>query len=770
MSQLHFEKLSKYDRPQEPASVSIPFAQGTLTDPDRLRILDDGQPLPAQKRVLATWPDKSVKWLLAHLQPDLPGNAARTLSFAVVPGPDGAGNGHGAGHPAPTPAVTVTVREDDHAITVDTGPLQFSVPRTGYLPIRDVHLNGQRLWEEPFSGFSMTCGGERLSTAGSDVTVEVEEAGPLRAVILVRGKHVGQSDQPRMELHGRITAHANKPYIEVEHAFYHTEDEGTVELSEVGLRFAPQVAAAAATTAAAAGGEPPPGAPVPQLSVAEGYGCDGTQVQQGTDPLEVLVTGQVALHHSFEGRADTAFLDMWADWRVPGAGLCLSILQPHQNFPKKVRATSAGIECGLFPVEAPPAKLHQGMGKTHTMLLHFHDGAASTEELTARSLQFQLPDLPSLPRAWYRDNNPWVEDAFPAQIPDRVLYRFTRLHDSRQVSLGMFHFGDAPIGVAPDGTVSWLNNEYDRTHNCYLFYALTGERRALEAARTAARHWLDVDYCRRSDNPLRQGGLVKHCRGHVLGSGPTGNVIPSHQWVDGFLDYYHLTGRREALDAARSIVEISLHQLTIPNLHTSAREAGWALRAAVTMGLETHEEHYRTKARQIVDRYLKWQQDLGGMLAPYTSHSLPRVPFMIGVATNSLARYLRLDDDPEVQALVIETAGDLLENGLDPSGITYYKELPGLRAPAANGQCLETFTIAYHLTGDGRFLKQAGRLFAVSFENLSQVPSTPRRFLEEEGAIIGGGMGRVFSALYPSLITFVSAASPEVLARYEFPS
>ena len=72
MNTLYFEKLSQFDRPAEPVTVSIPFANGKLTDPRQLRVLDGDEALPVQARVLATWPDGSVKWLLVHLQPDLP--------------------------------------------------------------------------------------------------------------------------------------------------------------------------------------------------------------------------------------------------------------------------------------------------------------------------------------------------------------------------------------------------------------------------------------------------------------------------------------------------------------------------------------------------------------------------------------------------------------------------------------------------------------------------------------------------------------------------
>ncbi|MCK4581179.1 MAG: hypothetical protein KAU10_07495, partial [Dehalococcoidia bacterium] len=342
-----------------------------------------------------------------------------------------------------------------------------------------------------------------------------------------------------------MTAYAGKPYIELEHQFLHCEDEGELQLSELRLEFRP------------------PETIGTQVALGEGY--YRTAIRQGRDPLEMALTAETLLYQSNEHFEDCFYGDFWADWRGNDAGLALSIHQAHQNFPKKLEVSPQGIVCWLFSTEAPPAILRQGMAKTHRIMLHFHDGNLPVEEVSSRSLQFQLPDRPALSREWCRENNPWGMDFFPEYIPDRMLVRFAQMHDGRPRGLGMLHFGDAPDAGYTDqgrgkGATVWVNNEYDRAHACTLFYAFTGERRVLESALVSARHWLDVDLCHRSDDPLRHGGLVAHSAHHV-----TGVVTPSHEWVDGLLDYYHLTGRREGLEGAVSIAENVLRHLKQPH-------------------------------------------------------------------------------------------------------------------------------------------------------------------------------------------------------------
>ena len=85
------------------------------------------------------------------------------------------------------------------------------------MPVADVKLNGQVLWEgSPFTGFSLRHDGQQVSTLSTPLELEVEEAGPLRVVILVRGAHRTADGSPYLDLRGRITAYAGKPYIESE--------------------------------------------------------------------------------------------------------------------------------------------------------------------------------------------------------------------------------------------------------------------------------------------------------------------------------------------------------------------------------------------------------------------------------------------------------------------------------------------------------------------------------------------------------------------------
>lgn len=744
MNTLYFEKISKYDRPSEPVMVSIPFQSGKLHDPEEFTILDGDSSLPIQTRVLATWPDGSIKWMIVHYQPDLPGNQDKTMKFELRPQ-----------RKQPEPKSVVVLNDSDDGIRIDTGPLNFLIPRDGFMPITDVSLNQNTILGGcPFNGFSLRHDGKNSVTSTGKVELTIEEEGPLCVVVLVRGKHRRPDGKGYIDLRGRITAYAGKPYVGVEHGFIHAEEEPHLMFEELRLDFEPEVSG------------------TPRVSLGEGY--YNTRIREGEGPLDMMIDGETILNQSFEHYIDSFYGDFWADWRDEDAGLALSIHQAHQNFPKKLFVDSGGTVCSLYPAEPPPVKVYQGMAKTHRILLNFHGPDTSLEEISTRSLQFQIPDRPALSRQWFRENNPWELDFFPADIPARLITYLNRLHDGRPKALGMLHFGDAPDSAYTDqgrggGRVVWVNNEYDRPHACALYYALTGQRRVLDSSLVSARHWLDVDLCHHSPDPLQDGGLKVHSADHV-----TAGISISHEWVDGFLDYYYLTGRQEGLDAAYSVANNIMRKLDTPRMKqegsTSTRENGWALRAMVAMFLATGEPRYKTESERIAKLLVRWHRKFGGLLAPYTQHSMPRVVFMNAITANSLTRYLLIEDDEKVKQLVVDTADDLIEHCMGPDGIFFYKELPSLRRLHLSPHVLELLTHAYRISGEEKYMRIATRQFAAIFEGVPKMASG-EKCIDESGAVLQGqGGGRHFAYTYTPLLVYVDRASRlGLLDWYEYP-
>ena len=144
--------------------------------------------------------------------------------------------------------------------------------------------------------------------------------------------------------------------------------------------------------------------------------------------------------------------------------------------------------------------------------------------------------------------------------------------------------------------------------------------------------------------------------------------------------------------------------------------------------------------------FLSWSDSYDGLLAPYTSHSMPALVFMISLTVNSFARYLLIESDERIEKLIVETMDDLLEHCIGPDGIFYYKELPSLRREAPTPHALEALTHAWRITGNERYLKVGVRQFHALVER--PIGSTDgKKYVDSGGAVI-----KVWEVVESSLI------------------
>jgi len=742
MIRLYFGKLSRYDRRAEPASVAIPFPKGRLSDPEQLRLVDEDRSLYGQKQVTARWEDGSIKWLLVHFQVDLPGNAPKALGAVIDE----------KRAEVPLPPQRVQVTETDGEVVINTGPLELKVQRRGFDLFHEVSLEGQMLWPPGFmSGFYLVeRDGARYTTADDGAKITVEESGPLKGIVTVDGKHRNR-EGTFLYYRTRITAYAGKPYVEVEYQFINREKTPKIFLKEIGLRLQTE----------------PEGEP--RLAMGEGY--YGTRIEKGSKILEKCLNADTILWQSNEHIEECYYGDFWTDFVDDRRGIAVSIYQAHQNFPKALRVDRQGITVSLFPSTEEPIEILQGVAKTHRLMFHFHRPSVDLNEVSVRSLQFQLPDQPTMPESWYAEAGVWPEEIFPQKLCNRMELLLIDMIDRRSKGLGMLSFGDGPgAGYTEQGRgrgeIVWMNNEYDPPHTLYMQYARTGERRFRSIAEAAAQHWIDVDFCHYSEDLLREGAHIAHSARHA-----TGGVTPSHQWVEGLIDYYHFTGKRESLEKALAIGENIIRHMQLERYQRlgeyQARDTGWALLALLALYRETYNKRYLEMSKEIVEEFLRWGEKLGVFLAPYTSHTQVRVPFMITIALNSLMRYYWITKDERVRNLILKQTDDLIENARMRGGIVYYKELPSLQGRSATPHLLETLAYAYRLSGDQRYLKigfhQLQYMLDRGLVSLARGGLLGRKEIRGDSIVKGYGAaegpGFAFASSFIPLVTFYCVAS-----------
>jgi hypothetical protein len=730
MIKLHFEKISRFQRKGEFVETALPFAKGRLNDAGKILVHDGDLSIQPQTRVTAKWPDGSIKWVHLSFLADLPANAGKDYLLSTDGGEINTVN----------PVVTV----DPAGRIVNTGVLEAVLASKGSSRLFD-RLAGPA----SFRGEEME--GPVLTSGGRAYTIKLEgdwrfcETGPYRIIAENSGKHYDPSGESLFAFTVRLYFTAGHPWFGLEYRFSHQEAQAELPLESLVFRLKEQDPDAHVT-----------------LGVSN-YRTSFSEAKAG-EGVEKLINADHLLYEANEQIPETLYGTFFADWRTKGKGLCATIFQAQQNFPKAMKADSEGLKVFLMPRREEPLGILRGMEKTHYIYFHVHGGAEDINELNIRSLQFQLPDRP-IPATEVFKSAGVLENVFMDTLVPVVESNLLSRADSTGKAYGMLCWGDAVDSGYTEqgrgkGKAVWTNNEYDYPHANMLMFARTGERRFLDKLFAAARHWMDVDICHCSDDPLRLGAQIIHSARHV-----TGTVAPSHEWVEGLLDYYHLTAERRAFDCALGIGENILRILETPQFQQkgeiNARETGWALRSLTALYIETGDSRWLEKCDWIVGHFVEWKKEFGLWLSPYTSHSAIRVPFMISVAVNSLMRYYRVRPQGIIKEMIIAAMDDLLENARLPDGQFYYKELPSLRHVSVNTIGLEALSYAYELTGDKKYLEGGLPVFraviGISGGGSGNKPMSSKKQVVEDAVIAMGNGTKSFAQSHIPIAVFTRA-------------
>jgi hypothetical protein len=271
----------------------------------------------------------------------------------------------------------------------------------------------------------------------------------------------------------------------------------------------------------------------------------------------------------------------------------------------------------------------QGASKTHVFHIAPAVGELNIDQVEKRYLRWEMigldPVAISFDPAWpahcqvleqqhflkYQPKKyPFLENlievAPAAGNPDRWTYY-------RLPGAGMWHFGD--LG----GEGGFTNNEDDaQVLFPLLDYLRTGNVYCYDYGVETAKHYQEVDFCEFSTNPRQDGGLIAHTVNHFEGM-----AYPSHEWVEGLLAYYYLTGDPRA---KRTIVRVGDHyvwwtQNLMHSIALDGREAGMPLVNLAAVHRLTGDRKYIDAAYQIIDAFhRKHFEEHGELKYPYPQY------------------------------------------------------------------------------------------------------------------------------------------------------
>ena len=819
MLDIYLDKLYRYPRIQECVSVAVPFKKGELKSISEIAVLQNGKECIIQPEVTSSYDDGSVKFLFISFMADLPANKRTKVILSVSSEEyDKAVEASKLSYDNPIEKdenvhkAEVCVKKTEAGYTVNSGELEFDVSDNSESIFTRL-VDGRKIYtEENFEGPVLK------DREGNDYKMSIGEwrvvkPGPVEVTLSAKAYNVVEADKDgntasidkedkkgiknkNIESEIRITAYAGKPWVNISYRIINTSDE---ELNIKSLVFyikkskdsritdkLVHIDMASGNDSTGCGdiltdnsnnngpifmtrgiGELDmiePRAPVSDIRTMVATSNYKTSFIIGKNGEEVneTIDDSYLIKEANEHYAEVLYGTFMADYTDADDGFCVTVHQAQQNYPKAIKSCAEGVAVMLVPEGVGEITMQSGMAKEQNFLIHWHSPETHIWEIDNRSLIYQMPDRPYIAPQIFKESGAML-DVFPDKYDEDVEIALMAKADGHSRCYGMLNWGDTvDMGYTVQGRGGgkpvWSNNEYDYPHACALMYARTGVRRFLDYLIVAAKHWMDVDVCHYSSNPLRIGGQWEHTAGHCK----NGVMVCSHEWVEGLLDYYHFTGDERGYETAVGIGENVLRLLETPMYQVpgeaNARETGWALRTLIALYVETNDKKWLTKCDWIIDSFKKWEEEYGDWLSPYTDNTAIRVGFMISVAVGSVMRYYRVFPREDVKQMLIHAVDDLVENCYMDNGLFYYKELPSLARNGNNTLLLESLAIAYELTGDASYLKYGLKTFRKTINEASG-GAVGIKTITDDAVICKGDSGKSFAQSFIPLTTYYNAIS-----------
>ncbi|MEW6358254.1 MAG: hypothetical protein AB1696_18110 [Planctomycetota bacterium] len=713
-----------------PVTSGVPFPQGALGSDENIRVLGPkGAEVPLQTKVLARWPDRSVKWVLLDFQADVPkdGESIYTMEY-------------GTEIKRAEPKTPLMVEEGEGAVTLVTGPMKLVLNTNKFDFLGKVWLdaNGDgkfaddELVSQGGDGagiFLAADDGAVYSSLGPPDEVAVEEVGPCRATIKIAGAHkAGGKELFRYIV--RINAYAGLPHLRVFHTWENSRtDEDFTKITNLVLK----TPLAGGVRTCAIGGDEKPFTGDP--------GKGDIRLFQNFDDKYAVTVGNTA---TSKGKRAAG----WATVSDGQKGMTAAVRWFWQLYPKDFIIDKNGISLGVcptlgkddyaaFPFEKEQHylyyylldgryKLKQGCTKRHELLYYFHKGDAQAADAARHAKCFEKPLVAVAPPKWYCDSKAfydiWPKDMerFPAYeigVENSLKGYLDRREKVKEY--GMLNFGD----WYGERQVNWGNIEYDTQHGMCLHFIRSGILDFFYTGQQAQQHNQDVDTVYYSSDPRKVGGVYAHCMGHVGGyydipaappGTPRGGMSVTHSWCEGHMEYYFLTGDPRALQAAKMIADRYDWQDTLEYDFTNGRVPGWHLILTLGVYNGTYDPYYLNAAKIIVDRVAERQRPDGGwrrQMVPGHCYDIPRhhgnAMFMIGILLDGMKYYHGFTQDPKTAKMIVEGAEYIIKETWedDPKYYTFrYTSCPN--SSKGHGTSLaycHPFAYAYRLSKKNLF-------------------------------------------------------------------
>jgi hypothetical protein len=690
-------------REAELAEGGVPLPVGVLTDPAGVQLRGPGGAAPVQTRVLERWPGGSIRWLGVAFLADVPAQASAEYVLETGSSAEVAKGSR------------VTATEGLEGVSIDTGRVSFLVRRAPFDPLVGL---------ADVAGFALAItdpdGREFCAEADPAARLRVLEAGPVVARVLASGGYRAPDGAGLLDFEIELEAVAGSAEVALDCRFVNREAAPSTVIASWTAHIDCVEPAAALTGVFEAAYRTREPFTIHQRGEGHGKGIfvvsriepDGVEWADLSDP------GHRAQWEWSElsGRHAKNWIEVES-----GHGSRLAIAVPRflDDNPSAMHYDGEGVTVGLWPAEAGPIELTQGVAATRRIVLRAEAGLPGDAPRFAER---------SASRLVVETGEAAFATAATGEVLRRSPSRFPRLESHVRGELfswclvgqatGFLDRGDAvqTENLAGPRTGYSANNEHDAIFSLCLHYLRSGERAYLDSAESYADHVIDVDVIHASTrNEFEHGGVRAHGRNHVhyvparTAAGEVETSIDTgHMWVEGLLLLGAITAHARYVDAARGIGEclLALESIGWTRPEPGPRNSGWPLVALAALYRATGDERYLAAARRVAASAIaaqgadgRWTMRLGfwdGYCA-----------WQNAVLLVGLARLVAVDPQPagDVETSFRSGAAALLDLGRYDDGGFIYLDRSDYRWVSRTALILEALEAAYEVTGDERFLR-----------------------------------------------------------------
>lgn len=551
-----------------PVSAGICLPRGQFRTGQPFSLWDGKTEIPLQTSPLVVEPDGSLRWVLLDFQLSAGANEKRQLTLRTEPGV------------VKSPAA-LQISEDGESVSVGTGPIRFAISKTKpFTLFETVQTGNKEIARGGAVEFIEAKSGARY-IAGKPQEILFEYNGPLRATLRISGEYERDPASPvpptgdcRLKYITRITAWAGRSDVRIQHVLANSNSEqiyhANLKSASLRLRHAFGVQSEAAVGAG--------GIKARLSDAASVWLHQGKESRYYNEPIRDAARAGLGSEAKWTGADSGGWIAVRDDEKA--------ILVCDRDFigdpPRRLLADKDGISIEYVsdkisggrgePFSSDHLWLYDLSHKVADVVVDF--AAAGDFDALARSSRERL--LAFAPGDWYSQCDVFGVGRFGTLDDEKKAYQqWGWKFDDRKVPKS---------SPAPNAFVRWEDNHYeseaDSAEALFLMAIRTGQRGFFDQGEAWARYHANL-HAWRTDGWLYDDGAIWFPQGGPLGTKPArkpANVkyenwgkgsgddkelwhlvqaksCYCHFYGAGLVDYFLLTGERDALEAAVDLAE-----------------------------------------------------------------------------------------------------------------------------------------------------------------------------------------------------------------------